>query len=238
MTSKQAKPSIVFAHGLWADGSCFSKLIPTLHAEGHEVVAAQNSLDTLKGDVDTVIRALGRVRSPAILVGHSYGGTVITAAGTDERVAGLVYIAALAPDANETSQSQQDQFPKTDIFAHIQVADGRVWMLPEGVACFAGDLSEQEQKLVWATQGVPDVDLFNQKLPGTAWKSKPSWYVVAKNDRTVHPDLERFVAKRMRATTYETDSSHVPMLSNPRVVLDAIRSAANAVTDIQASRRT
>src|SRR5438093_11420057 len=91
--SEQEKPSIVFAHGLWADGSCFSKLIPTLQAEGHEVMAAQNSLDTLKGDVAAVHKALGRVSSPAILVGHSYGGTVITAAGTDERVAGLVYIA-------------------------------------------------------------------------------------------------------------------------------------------------
>jgi pimeloyl-ACP methyl ester carboxylesterase len=117
MNSKQTQPSIVFAHGLWADGSCFSKVIPTLQAEGHEVVAAQNSLDTLKGDVAAVIRALGRVRSPAILVGHSYGGTVITAAGTDDRVAGLVYIAALAPDADETSQSQQAKFPVTDVFS-------------------------------------------------------------------------------------------------------------------------
>jgi pimeloyl-ACP methyl ester carboxylesterase len=238
MNSKQAKPSIVFAHGLWADGSCFSKLIPTLQAEGHEVVAAQNSLDTLKGDVATVIRALGRVRSPAILVGHSYGGTVITAAGTDDRVAGLVYIAALAPDATETSQGQQNQFPTTDVFAHIEVADGRVWLKPDGIECFAGDLSEQEQKLVWATQGVPDADLFNQRMDGTAWRSKPSWYIVAKNDRTVHPDLERFVAKRMGAKTYEADSSHVPMLSNPRLVIDVIRAAANAVTDTQASRRT
>jgi pimeloyl-ACP methyl ester carboxylesterase len=227
--STQTKPSIVFAHGLWADGSCFSKLIPTLQAEGHEVVAAQNGLDTLKGDVAAVTRALGRVRSSAILVGHSYGGTVITAAGTDDRVAGLVYIAALAPDANETSQSQQNQFPTTDIFAHIEVADGRVWLKPEGIACFAGDLPEQEQKLVWATQGVPDADLFNQRMDGTAWRSKPSWYIVAKNDRTVHPDLERFVAKRMQATTVEIASSHVPMLSNPSLVLDVIRKAADAV---------
>ena len=149
------KPSIVFAHGLGADGSCFSKLIPTLQAEGHEVIAAQNSLDTLKGDVAAVHKALGRVSSPAILVGHSYGGTIITAAGADERVAGLVYICALAPDADETSQSQQDNFPRTDVFGHIEVADGRFWLKPSGIACFAGDLPEQEQKqkLVWATQG-------------------------------------------------------------------------------------
>src|SRR5216117_464836 len=133
----ETKPSIVFVHGIWADGSSFSKVIPTLRAEGHEVIAAQYGLDTLEGDVATVKRTLGRVSSPAILVGHSYGGTLITAAGTDDRVAGLVYIAALAPDDGETSQSQLNQFPTTDVFSHIEVADGRIWMLPEGVACFA-----------------------------------------------------------------------------------------------------
>ena len=145
-TRTGSKVSIVFAHGIWADGSCFSKVIPALQAEGHEVVSAQNSLDTLRGDVAAVIRALGRVSSPAILVGHSYGGTVITAAGTDDRVAGLVYIAAVAPDDGETTQSLLDRFP-TEIFSHIEIADGRVWMLPDGIRYFAGDLSEQEQRL-------------------------------------------------------------------------------------------
>jgi pimeloyl-ACP methyl ester carboxylesterase len=225
----QTKPSIVFAHGLWADGSCFSKVISGLQADGYEVMSAQNSLDTLKGDVDAVLRVLGRVSGPAILVGHSYGGTVITAAGNDDRVAGLVYIAALAPDDDETSQSLQDKFPKTDVFAHIDVADGRVWLRRDGIDCFAGDLSEQEQQVVWATHGVPAADLFNQKMKGAAWKAKPSWYIVAKNDRTVHPELERFCAKRMGASTTEIASSHVPMLSNPSVVLDVIRKAATAV---------
>ena len=224
-----AKASIVFAHGLWADGSCFSKVIPALQADGHQVVSAQNSLDTLEGDVAAVTRALGRVSSPAILVGHSYGGTVITAAGTDDRVAGLVYIAALAPDEGETSQSLQEQFPVTDMFSHIEIADGRIWMLPSGIGCFAGDLPEQEQRLVWAAQGVPAADLFNQKLDGTAWRTKPSWYVVANNDRTVQPDLERFVAKRMGAHTYDADSSHVAMLAQPGFVLDVIRTAANSI---------
>jgi len=227
--SKQMKASIVFVHGIWADGSSFSKLIPTLQAEGHEVIAAQYGLDTLAGDVSAVKSALARVSSPAILVGHSYGGTLITAAGTDPRVAGLVYIAALAPDADETSQSQQATFPVTDVFSYVDVADGRVWMRPEGIACFAGDLPEEEQKLVWATHAAPAADLFNQKVEGTAWRSKPSWYIVATKDRTVHPELERFVAKRMGAITIETDSSHVPMLSEPAVVLDVIRKAANAV---------
>jgi pimeloyl-ACP methyl ester carboxylesterase len=219
----------VFCHGLWADGSCFSKVIPALQAEGHQVIAAQYGLDTTADDVATVRSTLGRVSSPAILVGHSYGGSVITGAGTDDRVAGLVYIAALAPDADETSQTQQSNFPKTDVFSYIEVADGRIWLLPEGIDCFAGDLSEQEKKLVWATQCVPAPDLFNAKVGGTAWKSKPSWYIVAKNDRTVHPDMERFVAKRMGAAIYEVDSCHVPMLSRPNMVIDVIRTAANAV---------
>src|SRR5262245_33477430 len=198
--ASQTKPSIVFAHGLWADGSCFSKVIPTLQAEGHDVISTQNSLDSLRGDVDAVKRALGRVRSPAILVGHSYGGTVITAAGNDDRVAGLVYIAALAPDDDETSQSLQEKFPTTDVLAHVEVADGRIWLRPDGIEFFAGDLAVPEQKMVWAAQGVPVADLFTQKMKGAAWRSKPSWFVVAKNDRTVHPDLQRFCAKRMGAT--------------------------------------
>jgi pimeloyl-ACP methyl ester carboxylesterase len=225
----KTKPSIVFCHGLWADGSCFSKVIPALQAEGHQVIAAQYGLNTTADDVATVRSTLARVSSPAILVGHSYGGSVITGAGTDDRVAGLVYIAALAPDADETSQTQQSNFPKTDVFSYIEVTDGRIWLLPEGIDCFAGDLSEQERKLVWATQCVPAPDLFNAKVGGTAWRSKPSWYIVAKNDRTVHPDMERFVAKRMGATTTEVASSHVPMLSNPSLVIDVIRAAANAI---------
>jgi pimeloyl-ACP methyl ester carboxylesterase len=229
MKSTQTKPSIVFCHGLWADGSCFSKVIPALQAEGHQVVAAQYALNTTADDVATVKTALGRVNSPAILVGHSYGGSVITGAGTDDRVAGLVYICALAPDADETSQTQQSNFPKTDVFSCIEVADGRIWLLPEGIDRFCGDLSEADQKLVWATQGVPDAGLFNAKVGGTAWRSKPSWYIVGKNDRTVHPDMERFVAKRMGATTTEIASSHVPMLSHPDVVIDVIRSAAKSI---------
>jgi pimeloyl-ACP methyl ester carboxylesterase len=223
------KVSIVFAHGIWADGSCFSKVIPGLQAAGHEVVSTQNSLDTLEGDVAAVRRALGRVSSPAILVGHSYGGQVITAAGNDDRVVGLVYIAALAPDDGETSQGQLDRYPTTPIFAHIEVAEGRVWMLPDGIADFAGDLPDDEQKVVWAAQGAPDANLFNAKIERAAWKSKPSWYIVAKNDRAVPPELERFLAKRMGATTVELDSSHVAMLSVPTMVLDVIRAAADAV---------
>src|SRR6476661_10278308 len=225
-----AKPSIVFAHGLWADGSCYSKVIPALLADGHQVVSAQNSLDTLEGDVAAVTRALGRVSSPAILVGHSYGGAVITAAGIDDRVAGLVYIAALAPDETETPQGQQDKFPTTDVFGQIEVADGRIWMIPEGIESFAGDLSEEEKEIVWATAAPPAANLFNEKVPGAAWRTKPSAYIVAAQDHAVNPELERFSAERMGATTYEVESSHVPMLSHPDIVLDAIRNLATAVS--------
>src|ERR1700730_224596 len=172
MTPSQSKPGIVFCHGLWADGSCFSKLIIPLQAEGYECIAA---------------------------------------------------------DADETSQTQQSRFPRTDVFSHIEVVDGRIWLRPEGTKYFCGDLSEEEQKLVWATQSVPKPDLFDAKAGGTAWKTKPSWYIVGKKDHTVHPDLERFFAKRMGATTYELDSSHVPMLSQPERVTDVIRTASKGL---------
>ena len=148
--STTSKPTIVFCHGIWADGSCFNKVIPALQADGHEVIAVQYGLDSFDEDVATVTRTLNRVGSPVLLVGHSYGGATITAAGTDERVAGLVYIAAVAPDAGETVQDQLDKYP-SDIFSRVEVADGRAWMLPSGTEFFAGDLSKEEQKLVWAT---------------------------------------------------------------------------------------
>ena len=228
------KPSIVFCHGIWADGSCFNKLIPPLHAEGYEVVACQYGVDSLQGDVDAVLRTLGRVSSPSILVGHSYGGSVITAAGTDDRVIGLVYMAALAPDETETSQSQQDEFPRTDIWGEVDVADGRAWMLPSGAQYFAGDLSEEERYTVWATHYPPDANLFNTTAPGVAWRTKPSAYMVCTQDHTVNPELQRFAAQRMGAKTYEIASSHVPMLSHPDVALDVIRELATAVQNTPA----
>ena len=118
----------------------------------------------------------------------------------------------------------------TDVFSHIEVADGRVWLLPSGIDCFCGDLTDEEKQIVWATAMSPVADLFDQETRGVAWRSKPSAYIVASNDRTVHPDLERSAAQRMAATTYEIESSHVPMLSHPDAVLDAIR---NLVATVQ-----
>jgi pimeloyl-ACP methyl ester carboxylesterase len=225
------KPTIVFCHGIWADGSCFAKVIPALQADGHEVIAVQYGLDSYEEDVATVRRTLNRVGSPVLLVGHSYGGATITAAGADERVVGLVYIAAVAPDAGETVQSQLDKYP-TEIFTRVEVADNRAWMMPAGVEFFAGDLPAAEQKLVWATHYAPVADLFQQqKLTGTvSWKTKPSWFIVATDDHTVHPELQRFLARRMKAEVVEIPTSHVPMLSKPDLVVDVIRKAAAAVS--------
>ena len=229
--STQTKPTIVFCHGLWADGSCFSKVIPALQADGHEVIAVQYGLDSYEEDLATVKRTLNRVGSPVILVGHSYGGATITGAGTDDRVVGLVYIAAVAPDAGETVQDQLDKYP-SDIFGCVEIADNRAWLVPNGTKFFCGDLSEEDQKLVWATHIAPIADLLQQqKLTANqvAWKTKPSWYVLATADHTVNPDLQRWVSKRMGATVTEVASSHVPMLSQPDVVIDVIRKAAAAV---------
>jgi len=223
------KPSIVFAHGLWADGSCFSKVIMLLQADGYECIATQNQLNTVEDDAAAVRTSFNRVSSPIVLVGHSYGGTVITVAGTDDRVGALVYICALAPDEGETSQAEQDKYPQTRVFQHIEVVDGRIWMKPSGSADFCGDLSEEEQRLVFATQGAPLADLFSQPVRGAAWKSKPTFYIVGANDRTVQPELERFVAKRMNAKIIELESSHVPMLSQPQRVYEVIRDAADTV---------
>src|SRR5499426_1771348 len=190
------KPSIVFCHGIWADGSCFNKVVPALLADGYEVMAAQYGLDSVKSDVEATVRTFGRVSGPILLVGHSYGGAVITYAGMDPRVAALVYIAALCPDETETAQQQQEKFPKTDIFNHVEVADGRVWLKPDAPKAFAGDLSADEQRVVYATHFAPAADLFTHKLEGNAWKSKPSTYILATEGRTVHPELQRTYAKR------------------------------------------
>jgi len=223
------KPSIVFAHGLWADGSCFSKVIALLQADGYEVIATQNHLNTVADDAAAVRTSFGRASGPVVLVGHSYGGTVITTAGTDDRVAALVYICALAPDDGDTTQLDQTKFPQTAVFEHIEVADGRLFLRPSGIPEFAGDLPEAEQKLVWATQMAPMADLFTQPVVGAAWKSKPTYYIVGTEDRTVQPELQRFLAQRMGAKVTELKSSHVPMLSLPQRVYEVIRGAADAV---------
>ena len=126
-------------------------------------------------------------------------------------------------------RGEQAKFPVTPAFSQIEVADGRVWLKLSGIGCFAGDLPEEEQQVVWATAWPPAVELFARNAPGVAWRTKPSWYIVANHDQAVHPELERAAAKRMGATTYDIDSSHVPMLSHPDFVLDVIRTAAAGI---------
>ena len=229
------KPTIVFAHGLWADGSCYSKVIPLLLADGFQVISTQNHLNTVADDAAAVRTSFARASGPVVLVGHSYGGTVITAAGSDQRVAALVYICAFAPEDGDTTLVDQDKYPATPIFQHVEVVEGRIWLRPSGVPEFAGDLSEAEQQLVWATQMAPLADLFGQPVPGAAWKLKPTSYIVGSDDRTIQPELQRFLAKRMNAKVTEVASSHVPMLSQPRRVYEIIRDAAATSSDSPAS---
>ncbi|MDM9646381.1 alpha/beta hydrolase [Rhizobium sp. S163] len=223
------KPSIVFAHGLWADGSCFSKVINLLIADGYEVISTQNLLNTVADDASAVSTSLNRAKGRAILVGHSYGGSVITAAGIDPRVSALVYICALAPEDGEPSQLDQSKYPKTPIFDHVEVVDGRIFLRQSGLKDFAGDIPEAEQRLVWAAQMAPLANLFEEPVRGAAWKSKPTYYILGSEDRTVHPDLQHFLAERMKAKTTVLSSSHVPMLSQPEVVYKVIKDAADTV---------
>lgn len=229
MTMAGETPTIVLVHGAWADATGFDAEIRALHRQGFRAIGFANPLRDLAADATYLAEFLRTLTGPIVLVGHSYGGTLITKAGVHDRVGALVYIAALAPDEDETSQSQQEKFPGTPVFEHLDVADGRLWLLESGVGDFCGDLPAAEQQLVLATGAVPVADLFAQQVPGTAWRTKPSWYIVANEDRTVNPELERAVAERMGAKTYSVDSSHVPMLSHPDFVLDVIRDAAKAL---------
>jgi pimeloyl-ACP methyl ester carboxylesterase len=223
------KPSILFVHGLWADGSCWSEVIPPLQADGYNVIAVQNPLTSLQEDVAAVKRALDRVGGPAILVGHSWGGFVITASGTDDRVKGLVYVAALGPETGESVVSAAAKFDPAPVFKHVAVVDGFIWLNRDALPHFAGDLSEHQQDLIHATQGPASAAMIETKLESDpAWRIKPSWYVVAQNDQTITPAQERFMSKRMGATTVEVASSHVPMISHPDIVVGLIRKAAQA----------
>jgi pimeloyl-ACP methyl ester carboxylesterase len=165
------------------------------------------------------------------------GGVVIIASGTDERVRGLVYVAALAPDAGETAAQLSAQFEPAPIFKHISVVDDYIWLNRDAIPHFAGDLSELQQDLIYATQGPANAALFEAKVDVPAWKSKPSWYVVALKDETINTEQERFMSKRMGATTIEVDSSHVPMLSHPGVVADLVKKASDASARRTMARR-
>jgi pimeloyl-ACP methyl ester carboxylesterase len=222
------KPTIIFVHGIWADGSSFADQITALQAKGYPVVSIQNPITSLADDVAATQRAIDQVKGKVILVGHSWGGFVITQAGNDPKVVGLVYLAAYGPDLGESLLAVSKNVPETELTKYLTPTNGYVYISEAGVkAVFANDLNAKQQALVYATQTPAFHTVFDDKSGAPAWKNKPTWYIVAKNDKTISPNLERFMAKRMKAKTTELESSHVVMNSRPQDVLKVIEEAAN-----------
>ena len=229
--SKNTKPTIVFVHGLWADGSSWNKVINPLVDKGYKVISVQNPTTSLEDDVAATTRAIDRADGDVILVGHSWGGSVITEAGANQRVKALVYVAAFAPDKGETAASLTESVAPTILPGFVQNANGYLTLSREGVAKgFAGDLSPKEQDVVYAVQQPASKSVFGDVGVNAAWKTKPSWYVVASEDNAINPELEKRMAKRANAKTTILKTSHVAMLSKPNEVLDVILDAATSVS--------
>ena len=228
--SAQKAKTVVLVHGAFADGSSWEKVIPLLLAKGLNVVAVQNPLTSLADDVAATKRALDEQTGPVILVGHSWGGMVITEAGNDDKVAALVYVAAFAPDDGQTAEEQGKEYPTPHGVTNLrQDKAGFLWLTAETTAKdFAPDLPAAQAKIMAVTQGPIAAKSFGEKIGAAAWKSKPSWFVVAKNDRMISPDYEHAMAKKMKATTTTLPSSHVAMLARPNEVAAVILAAAAA----------
>jgi pimeloyl-ACP methyl ester carboxylesterase len=222
--------TVVLVHGAWADGSSWSKLIPLLAAKGLRAVAAQNPLSSIADDVASTNRLINAQEGPVLLAGHSYGGAVVTEAGNNPKVVGLVYVAAFAPDEGETCGGLASKFPGTPLFGEIKpVEDGYIMLTEKGVMeDFAQDLTIEERKLVFAVQGPTQSAILSTPLKNAAWHDKPSWFVVASSDRAISPEQEAFTAKRMNAKTITLPSSHLPMLSHPDKVAELIVEAASS----------
>ena len=220
--------TVLLIHGAWADGSSWSKVIPLLEAKGLHVVAVQIPLTSFADDVAATQRAIALEDGPILLVGHSYGGAVITEAGNDPKVAGLVYVSAVAPDKGETALGLITSVP-TPIDSELRPdKSGFLKLTPKGIAeDFAQDLSSKEIEILTSTQVPTSVTAMKGAVTVPAWKSKPSWYVVAANDRAISPDLEAAQAKRIGATTTTVLSSHVSMLAQPSEVAGVILDAAS-----------
>jgi pimeloyl-ACP methyl ester carboxylesterase len=225
-----AKPvkNIVLVHGAFADGSSWAKVIPILQAKGYKVTAVQNPLTSFADDLAATNRVLAQQDGPVILVGHSWAGVVITEAGMDPKVVGLVYVAAFAPDQGEAVGDLGKAYPPPPaLAAPIVDKDGFLSLSTDAVVKhFASDLPASEARVIAATQGPIAGSAFGAQVSGVAWKTKPSWYIVSKLDGAIAPDEERFFAKRMKATTTELDASHVSMLSQPKAVAAVIMDAA------------
>src|SRR5438034_4333323 len=226
------RPNIVLVHGAWADGSCWSGVIERLQAAGYHVAAPQFPLTSLADDVARLRQVLDLQDGPTIVVGHSYGGQIITALGSDApNVAGLVYIAAFGLDEGDSLGALLSQGPVTPALAHLFTdSRGFGWLSEDDfVNHFAGDVEPTRARILYAVQQALASSAFTDVMGVPAWKSLPSWYLVAQNDEAIPPDAERQFAKRMAATTREIAASHVAMVSHPAEVTQLIAKVAEQV---------
>ena len=219
--------NVVLVHGLFADGSCWSEVIARLQSQGIEATSVQNPLTTLNAGVEATTRALALQQGPTVLVAHSFAGMIVTETGIDPKVSALVYIAARAPDAGEDYTAMAKQFPAPPASAGI-VWSGDYGRLNEDAFLrdFAGDVPADKARVLYAVQTPFKRTLLADKTIHAAWRSKPSWYAVSTEDRTINPDLERFMAKRMAARTIEVKASHLSLISHPDEITGLILEAA------------
>ncbi len=220
--------TVILVHGAWADGSSWAKVIPLLTAKGMTVTAVQLPLTSFEADVATVSRAIALAQGEVVLVGHSYAGAVIGQAGNDPKVARLVYIDAFAPDAGESAGSLFAQFEAAPLNDEIRPdAEGFLSLTPKGIATlFAQDLDPGEQAVVHATQGPINGAALGGTLTQTAWRTRPTFYLIGTDDLAILRVEQERMAERMNATIRHVASSHVPMLSHPQIVTDFILQAA------------
>jgi pimeloyl-ACP methyl ester carboxylesterase len=233
VTARNAASSknVVLVHGLYADASCWLEVIPHLQAAGLNVTAVQNPLQSLEEDTAAIRRILALQNGPTVLVGHSFAGTLISEAGNDPIVSALVYVAARAPDSGEDFAALAARYPKPPASAGVVRANGYFWLSEEAfLKDFAGDLDPVRARALFAVQGRGADALITATISTAAWRAKPTWYQVSTEDRTINPELERFLAKRMNATTIEIAASHLALLSHPRQIADLILSAAAHTT--------
>jgi pimeloyl-ACP methyl ester carboxylesterase len=216
--------NVVLVHGAYADGSCWSDVIPLLQARGLNVASVQNPLRTLEEDCDFARRTLALMDGPTVLAAHSYSGMIATEVGADPKVTALVYIAARAPDAGEDYTALAAQYPTPPASAGLlKGADGYAQLSEEAfLNDFAQDVDPVRAKALYAVQGRVSDQLFTGRTTQAAWRDKPTFYAVSKNDRTINPDLERFMASRMNAKTVELDASHLSIVSRAREVANLI----------------
>jgi pimeloyl-ACP methyl ester carboxylesterase len=233
MESNESQSSVVLVHGAWADGSSWSAVIEQLQAEGRKVTAPQFPLTSLADDVARLRQVLALQDGPTVVVGHSYGGQIMTALGTDApNVVGLVYIAAFGLDEGESLGASLAQGPVTPALAHRFVDErGFVWLSEDDfVNHFAADVDPVKARVLYAVQQPLAAAAFDELMGVPAWKSLPSWYLVASDDQALPPDAERLFAKRMGATVVEVPSSHLAMVSHPGDVAKLTAAAAEAVS--------